>query len=94
MKEVLNTVKIRKKTSFVFSPKTKKDKEYLKSLERMLKEKRHGDWRLISEILTIPTQSVIMSFYRVHQKNHFEVVNELKNIIQERKLKISQMTKK
>ncbi|MDQ1855715.1 hypothetical protein [Chryseobacterium sp. WLY505] len=88
MTEITNTVKtpIKKiaKNPFSLCPKTPEEKAYIQSLKEILKNKRRGDWKLIAEMLNIPTKSAQSAFYRVYQKNHFECVDALKKIIKNR----------
>lgn len=85
MREPVKTVKIPTKKSFSFTPKNEEETEHLEVLEGLLKEKRRGDWKLVGEIVKIPTMSAEKAFYRVYQKNHFEVVEALKKVINNRK---------
>lgn len=84
------TVKTPIKKRFYLRDPTEKETEYLQSLTIMLKEKRRGDWTLIGEMLGISAVSAEMAFFRVYQKNHFEVVEALKKVIAKRKDLINQ----
>lgn len=85
MRETVNAVKTPMKSRFSFSPKTDEEKEYIKVLEGLLEEKRRGDWQLVGEVLNVSAASAEKSFLRVYQKNHFEAVKALREIINSRK---------
>lgn len=84
MNEIKNTVKTLMKGKFILEPKTKKEQKYLESLNSLLEKKRYGDWQVIGYMLNIPAPSAEKSFFRVYQKNHFEVVSALKKLIENR----------
>ncbi|WP_123892193.1 hypothetical protein [Chryseobacterium lactis] len=90
MRKPVNTVKIPMKSKFSLIPESAEEKKYIKSLEDLLKKKRHGDWKLVSEMIDIPTASVEKAFFRVYQKNHFETVSALEKVINNRKELIKQ----
>lgn len=85
MRETVKTVKIPTQRKFSFIPKDEEEKKHLEKLEILLKDKRRGDWGMVSEIVKIPVQSAEKAFYRVYSKNHFEVVNALSDVIKKRK---------
>lgn len=84
MNEIENTVKTPIKKKFLLDPKTSKEEKYLKKLNDLLEQKRYGDWQVIGEMLGVSAPSAEKSFYRVFQKNHFEVVEALEKIIKNR----------
>ena len=90
MSETVKTVKTPIKSKFSYTPKNEDEKKYLESLTALLKDKRTGDWVIISEKLNIPRTSVERAFFRVYQKNHFEVVEALKMVIENRNNLIKQ----
>lgn len=79
-----NTVKTPINKRFNFSETTVAEEKYLLTLSELLKSKRKGDWKKVAETLKISAQCAEKSFYRVYQKNHFEVVEALKVIINQR----------
>ncbi|WP_185269457.1 hypothetical protein [Chryseobacterium bernardetii] len=79
-----NTVKTPINKRFNFSKITIAELKYIESLTELLKSKRRGDWVKIGEKLKISAQCAETAYYRVYQKNHFEVVEELKAIINQR----------
>lgn len=84
MRETVKTVKIPMIKRFTLSPKNKDEEKYLEGLLKLQEEKRRGDWKLVSEMVGISASSVQMAFFRVYQKNHFEVVEALRKVIQSR----------
>lgn len=90
MRKTVKTVKTRIKNKFSLEPQTQDEVKYLDKLEALLQRKRRGDWGLISEMLSIPSASVEKAFFRVYQKNHFEVVSALEKVINNRKKLIKQ----
>jgi len=90
MCETVNTVKIPMKKRISFVPRDDDEKKYVEALEEILTEKRHGDWKLVGNMLGITPAAAEKSFIRVHQKNHFEAVEALKKVISNRKALISQ----
>lgn len=85
MRETVNTVKKPTLPKIYFIPKTEDEKEYLRGLQDLLEDKRRGDWKLVAELLSIPVDSAEKAFLRVYSKNHFEAVEALKKIINNRK---------
>lgn len=79
-----NSVKTPINKRFNFSVNTVAEEKYLKSLTELLSSKRRGDWKLIGEMLNVTPSCVQTAFYRVYQKNHFDVVNALKKVIAKR----------
>lgn len=80
---------MKRRISYV--PKDDDEKKYVEGLEELLKEKRHGDWKLVANMLDISPQAAEKSFLRVYQKNHFESVEALKKVIANRKFLINQI---
>ncbi|BBQ07969.1 hypothetical protein [Elizabethkingia anophelis] len=72
-----------------FTPSTEEEQSYLIKLEELINQKRHGDWELVSEKLNLPARTVEKAFIRVYSKNHFEVVEALEQVIQERKNRLT-----
>lgn len=93
MIEPLNTVKIPMKSRIVYTPRDQQEEQYIASLEELLKEKRHGDWKLVGETVKISSQLAEKSFLRVYGKNHFKCVEALKKIIENRKALLNTNTK-
>lgn len=90
MRETIKTVKTPSPAKFYFTPKNQKEKKYLEKLQGLLKDKRRGDWNIISEKLDVPVASVKKAFFRVYQKNHFKVVDTLQKVISNRKNLLNQ----
>lgn len=90
MSETVKSVKIPTPRKFSYTPKNEDEKKYLESLMELLKDKRTGDWVIISEKLKISRTSAERAFFRVYQKNHFEVVEALRMIIENRNNLIKQ----
>ncbi|WP_137904839.1 hypothetical protein [Chryseobacterium sp. 2VB] len=85
MRETVNTVKTPMRSKFLLTPKNNREAKYLEKLIKLLAEKRHGDWKLVEEMISLPADSVKKSFFRVYQKNHFKVVDALEQVIKNRK---------
>lgn len=79
-----NTVKTPINKRFNFSEITVAEQKYLESLTELLKNKRKGDWKKVAETVKITAQCAETAYYRVYQKNHFEVVEALKEVINKR----------
>ena len=80
----VNTVKTPINKRFNFSEITVAEQKYVETLTELLKSKRRGDWKKVSEKLKISAQCAETAYYRVYQKNHFEVVEALKKVINKR----------
>ncbi len=85
MSEAIKTVKTPIENKFSLDPKTEEEINYLEKLNELLTSKRRGDWRLVSEMVGISAPSAEKAFFRVYQKNHFEVVSALEKVINNRK---------
>jgi len=85
MRKTVNNNKRPTRPKISYIAKNEEEKQHLLSLESLLDNKRRGDWKLVGEMLGIPTASAEKAFFRVYQKNHFEVVKALKKIIEKRK---------
>lgn len=83
MRDTVKTVKI-PTPKITFSPKNEDEEKHLKVLESLLSHKRRGDWKLVAELTGIPVTSAEKAFFRVYQKHHFEVVNALQKVIENR----------
>lgn len=68
-----------------FIPKTLEEKDYVEKLQKILEHKRYGDWDLVAKDLNISKQIAIKSFERIYSKKHFEVVESLKRVIDNRR---------
>ena len=79
-----NTVKTPINKRFNFRESTVAEKKYIESLSELLKSKRRGDWKKVGNMVNISAHSAELAYYRVYQKNHFEVVEALKNVINKR----------
>lgn len=90
MRETVKTVKTPMKNRVIYEPKDEEEKRYIESLETLLSHKRHGDWKLVGKIVGITSASAEKAFLRVYQKNHFEVVEALKKVIDNRKQLLNQ----
>ncbi|MHA7823653.1 hypothetical protein ACVVIH_12895 [Chryseobacterium arthrosphaerae] len=78
------TVKTPINKRFNFSEITVAEQKYVQTLTELLKNKRRGDWKKVAEKLKISAQCAERAYYRVYQKNHFEVVEALKKVINKR----------
>lgn len=85
MMKTVNTVKIPMKNRISYIPKDENEETHIKALQSLLDKKRRGDWKLVGEMLSISAGAAEKSFLRVYQKNHFEVVEALQKIINNRK---------
>lgn len=68
-----------------FNPSTKEEKFHLKKMKKLLSRKRRGDWDLVAGELKVSNSSALKSFMRVYSNNHFEAVEALANVIENRK---------
>lgn len=68
-----------------FKPSTVEEKIHLKKMKKLLSRKRRGDWDLVSELLEVSRTSAIKSFIRVYSNNHFNAVEALDRVIENRK---------
>ncbi|MPS73972.1 MAG: hypothetical protein E2590_12630 [Chryseobacterium sp.] len=76
-----------------FTPSTPAEKRHLTRMTELLYLKRYGDWHQAANILGIPRQSVEKAFLRVYSKNHFEAVNALEQVIENRQKQLNQKIK-
>lgn len=79
-----NTIKTTINKRFNFSKNTIEEQKYIEYLTELLKSKRRGDWKKVGDLIKISAHSAELAYYRVYQKNHFEVVEALKRVIDER----------
>ncbi|WP_343642912.1 hypothetical protein [Chryseobacterium sp.] len=85
MRETVKTVKIPTKTKISFSPNNEEERKHLQVLESLINDKRRGDWQIVGPMVGISPMAAEKAFIRVYSKNHFEVVEALRKVIDQRK---------
>lgn len=68
-----------------FTPQNEIEKIHLAMINDLLRQKRHGDWGLVGEIMQCSAQAAEKSFKRVYSKSHLQAVAALESIINNRK---------
>lgn len=71
-----------------FTPTCEEELQHLEKLTLLLSQKRYGDWNDVAKKLDVKAPAAEKAFLRVYSKRHFEAVEALELVIEDRKKRL------